>query len=56
MKARFFLLMAVGDESSQQINYKIDRTTMMSMLDLRDILESVNDAFNDRSFAHQQFI
>jgi hypothetical protein len=30
---------------------KIDRTAVTSMLDLRNILELVNDGLNDRSFA-----
>jgi len=39
MKTRFFVLMAVGNESSNHMNDKIGGTAMTRMLDLRDILE-----------------
>ena len=35
---------------------EIGRTAMTRMLDLGNVLELVNDALNDRSFAHEQFI
>jgi hypothetical protein len=51
MEARFFVLMTVGDEPSNQMNHKIEGTPMTRMLNLRNILELVDNGFNNRSFA-----
>ena len=51
-----FVLMTVSNKPSQQMHDKIERATMAGMPDLRDILELVNNRFNDRSLAQQQFI
>lgn len=51
MQAGLFLLMAVSKESSNQMDNKIRRATMTRMLNLRDVLELVNDGFDDGSFA-----
>jgi hypothetical protein len=56
MQAWLFVLMTVSDQPSQQMDDKICRTAMARMLDLRNILELVNDRLNDGSFAQQQFI
>ena len=56
MQTWFFVLMAVGNEPSNQMNDKIGGTAMARMLDLRNILELVNDGLDNRSFAQQQFI
>lgn len=56
MQPRFSVLMAVSDEPGDQMDHKIDRTAMTSMLDLRDIFELVDNGLNNRPFAHQEFI
>ena len=56
MQARFFVLMTVGNESGKQMDHKIGGTAMARMLDLRNVLELVNDGLDDRSFAQQQLI
>jgi len=56
MPTRLFVLMAVGNESGDQMHDNIDRTAMARVLNLRDILELVDDRLDDGSFAHQQFI
>src|SRR5690242_13974962 len=56
MQARFFVLMAVGDESSNHVNDKIDRTAMARMLDLRNILELINNRLDNRPFAQQELV
>ena len=48
--------MIVGKESSDQMDHKMGGAAMPRMLDLGNVLELVNDALNDRSFAHQQFV
>jgi hypothetical protein len=46
MKSGFLELMAISDQPSQHIDNEIDRRTMVRMLDLRDVLELINDAFD----------
>ncbi len=47
VQAWLFVLMAVGYEPSNEMHHKIGGTTMTRMLDLRDVLELVNDELND---------
>jgi hypothetical protein len=56
MQARFFVLMAVGNKPSNQMNDKIDRTAMARMLDLRDILELIDNGLDNRPFAQQELV
>jgi hypothetical protein len=56
VQARFFVLMAVGNEPSKQMHYKIGRATMTRMLDLRNILELVDNRFDNRPFAQQELV
>ena len=56
MQAWFFVLMAVGNEPSNQMNDKIDRTAMARMLDLRDILELIDNGLDNRPFAQQELV
>ena len=56
MQTRFFVLMAVGKQPSNQMHDKIGRAAVTRMLNLRNILELVNDRFNDRSFAQQELV
>ena len=56
MQTWFFVLMAVGDEPSNKMHHKIGGTAMAGMLDLRNVLELVNDGLDDGPFAYQQLI
>ena len=56
MQTRLFVLKAVGKKSSNQMDDKIGGTAVTRMLNLRNILELVNNGLNDRSFAQQQFV
>lgn len=53
MQARFFVLMTVGNQPGQQMDDKIGGTAMTRMLNLRNVLELVNDRLDDRPFAQQ---
>ena len=48
--------MAISDQASDQIDEGIDRTAMAGMLDLRNVLELVNDTLDDGSFSQQQLV
>jgi hypothetical protein len=48
--------MAIGDQASHNVDETVDRTAMTSMLNLRDVLELIDDAFNDSPFAQEQFV
>src|SRR5215831_763088 len=48
--------MTVGKESSKQMHHEICWTAMTRVLDLRNILELVDNGLDDRSFAQQQFV
>ena len=56
MQTRLFVLMAVGKESSNQMHHKIDGIAMTGMLNLRNILELVDNRLKNRPFAHEQLI
>jgi hypothetical protein len=56
MQPWFFVLMAVGKKPGNQMNDKIGGTTMTRMLDLRNILELVNDGLDNRSLAQQELV
>src|SRR5579859_5619790 len=56
MQTWLFVLMTVGNEPGKQMHHKIGWTAMTRMLNLRNILELVDDGLNDRSFAQQEFI
>ena len=56
MQTWLFVLKAVGKKSSYQMDDKIDRAAVTSMLNLRNILELVNDGLNDGSFTQPQFV
>ena len=51
MQAGLFVLMTIRGKSSNQMDDKIGRAAMAGMLDLGNILELVNDRFNDGPFA-----
>lgn len=48
--------MAVSDQASDNVDESIDRAAMARMLDLRNVLELINDAFNDGSFSKQKLV
>ena len=48
--------MAISDQAGNDVAETVDWTAMASMLNLRDVLELIHDAFNDGSFAQEQFI
>ena len=48
--------MAISDQTGQRIYKEIDWTAMPRMFDLRDILELIDDGFDDGPFAQQDLI
>ena len=56
MQPRLFVLKAVGEKSSDQMDDEIGWAAVTRVLNLRNILELVNDGLDDSSFAQQQFI
>ena len=56
MQTWIFVLKAVGKQSSYQMDDKIDRAAVTRMLNLRNILQLVDDGLNDGSFPQQQFV
>ena len=56
MQAWFFVLMAVGDEPSNEMYDKMSRATMTRMLDARNILESIDDRLDNHPFAQQALV
>ncbi len=48
---RLLRLVTVSDQSANDIDQAVDRAAMAGMLNLRDILELVNDGFDDRALA-----
>ena len=51
MQAWLSVLMRVGKQTTRQMNDKIRRAAMTRVLNLRDVLELVNNRFDDRSLA-----
>ena len=56
MKRRFFGLMTVGNETTKNIDTKIEGTTMARMFDLRNILQLVNNRFNNGAPSRKKLI
>src|SRR5205085_6233714 len=56
MQTWLFVLKAGGKKPSNQMDDKIGWAAVTRMLNLRNILELVNDGLNDGSFAQQQFV
>ena len=56
MQTWLFVLMAVSNESGDQVHHEIHRTAMTRVLDLRNILELVENGLNNRALAQQQFV
>lgn len=44
--------MTVGNQATDDVDHEVDRAAMPGMLNLRDILELVNDGFDNGTFAN----
>ena len=53
---RFLWLMAIGNQSAQNIDKAVDRRAMSWMLNLRDVLQLVDDGFDNRALAEHQTV
>ena len=49
-------LMAIGNQSTQDVDKAVDWRTVARMLNLRTVLQLVNDRFDDGALAEQQTI
>jgi hypothetical protein len=52
----FLGLVAVGDEAGQQVDQEGARAAMPRVLDLAAVLELINDGFDNRPLAQEQFV
>ncbi len=52
-RAEFLGLVAVGDEARDQMDDEMGGVAMARMLNLRDVLELIEDRLNERAFAQQ---
>ena len=48
--------MTVGNQTSQNVDKAVDRTAMTGMFYLWDVLELIDNTFDDGSFAQQEFV
>ena len=48
--------MTIGHQSTAEIDHKVDRATVSGVFTLGDILELINDGFDNRSFAPQELV
>ena len=48
--------MAVGNQSTEEIDHKIDGAAVSCVFNLGDILELIDNGFDQRSFAQQEFV
>ena len=48
--------MTIRDQTGNDIDETVGRAAMTSMLDLRNVLELIDNTFNNGSFAQEQFI
>lgn len=51
MEGRLFGLVAVGNQTTDDIDHEVDGTAMPRVLDLGNVLELVNDGFDNGAFA-----
>ena len=56
VQGRLLGAMAVVDQPRQYINKEVSRTAMASVLDLRNVLELVNNALDHSTFAQQDLV
>ena len=50
MKGRFLGLVTIGDEAAEEIDEEVGRTAVAGMFDLRDVLELIEDRFDNGPF------
>ena len=48
--------MTVGNQAAEQIDQEVERTAMTRVLNLRNILELVNNRFHNGALAQQEFV
>ncbi len=48
--------MAISNQATKQVDQEVDRTAMARMLDLRNVLELINNRFHDGAFAQEKLI
>ena len=53
---RFSGLMRVGDEATNDIDHEVGHTALPVVFNLGDILELINNRFQDTAFAEQEFV
>ncbi len=51
LQGRLLGLMAIGNQATDKIDEKIDRTAVAGVFDLRDVLQLVDNRLNNRPFA-----
>ena len=56
IERRFFLLVGISNQCTDDIDQKVDATAMSSMFDLRDVLQLVVNGFNDCSLTQHQLV
>ena len=56
MERRFLGLVTIGDEAAEEIDEEVDGAAMAGVLNLRNVLELVEDGFDNGAFAQQEFI
>ena len=50
---RLFWMVAVSNDSCDQVDQEVDRASMPGMLDLTDVFELISDGLYDSSFAKE---
>ncbi len=48
--------MRVGDETTNDIDHEVGHTAMAGVFDLGDILELINNRFQDIAFVEQELV
>ncbi len=56
MQRGFLGRMAVSNQAAHQVDQEIGDTAMPRMFDLRDVLEWINDGFDNGPLSQQQFV
>ncbi len=52
----FLRLVTIGNHATDNIAQKVDRAAMTRMLNLRDVLELINNRLDDRTLAGEQLV
>ena len=56
MESRFFRLVAISNQSTDDVDLAVDRAAVTGVLNLRDVLELVNHGFDDRTLTSKGVI